>query len=150
MNINNWIVGCYIFFTCIWILLIFYLGIYKNLASYFLIIPPILFFISCFSLDDEKVTSVISVTSSSFLQIGLLASVALLGWFKNETGSIHRNAHVILVSMCFTLLSHLDVFVNETWLKFQCHLCVMCETFSITLLLYVLLDFFFSIRKNYN
>ncbi len=144
-----WIRIIYIIFIVFWSILIWYFRFYRLKASYLLLIPYIVFIIGIanagvLSTDIEE-----EMFRANFLSVGLLLALPLLNWTnKDYNGDRRLFSTIIILALVFSILSLFDIWVSKKWLSLSKHIRTCLQTFSLTLIMFGLVEYFLCKEGN--
>lgn len=137
-----WIYSLYVFALVVWTFMVLVLKLFRGPAFFMVFIPYLVFLINIYSADknDDETESVIF--TGTFLSIGLIVMVALLGWFKNMGGLTKNEIALLLLSLALALISHIELGLPAKYINIYRHYRSILQTFSIVLFLIVIINYF--------
>ena len=135
----------YIIFTILWIIVIIYFGLYNDPANFVLALPFIIFAINANTIDETEDEDEESVFEVSFVNVGIIFSIAILGLFTNFVAD-SKISTAILLAVIFVMLSYYPM-----WFKKEGRHLMKCirsclETFAVTLYIYAIVSFLIQTR----
>lgn len=137
-----WVYGLYILASVIWTFLVLSLKLFRGPVFFLVFLPYIIFVINMFNVGTNSVEEEASIFQGTFLSIGLIVMVSLLGWFKNMGDLSRRETTLILLSLALALLTHIDMGFPSAYYSIYRHYKSILQTFSIVLFLIVIGNYF--------
>lgn len=137
----------YIFFSILWIFIIFIFKLYASSGFFIIFIPFILFFIA-FNNAESFTNEICNNTfQTTFIAIGLLLAIPMLSYIDKSHKSTHNLKELLILSMIFILSTYYHVWCSNNNLYIWKH-CKSClETISVTLFIYVLVTYYLMHKK---
>lgn len=131
----------------VWIFIVIYFRLYTVGGSIILWIPIIAFLVGLYNINDLTVEVEDEMFKTSYLSVGLLLALPLLTWMnKDYEGDKAQFTCVIVIAMCLTLLTFIDVWVPRGMLSVYKHARSCLQTMTISLLIYALVTYYLSRR----
>lgn len=146
----TYIRNIYLIGSIFWILLVSCLSLHRiSCVTLAIIVIPLLVFLlgyySCSSLNREIEDEMFK---ANFLTIGLIIALPLLLHVSKEyTGNANQMNLIIILSLIFSLLSLLDIWIRKKWLSVTKHIRSVLQTFALTLFILALYLFFLDKTK---
>lgn len=135
----------YLVAIIVWIVIVVCFSLYKLPFSYLLIIPPILF---CFTISNGSYIN-IEVESEIgriiYFPMLVILCINLYNWIAKDTsGNGEKMIHCIFIAMVSLLLSSVDIWTHKKWIFAIRHISSVFETYTISLIVYVIILYGFS------
>lgn len=138
-----WVKCVYVVAAVIWSIIVCHFSLFASTAAVILWLPLILFGIAYFNVGNLSEEVHDDVLKSSFISIGLMLSLPLLGWLnKDYQGDKNHVTETIVIAMILTLFSLLHVWVSKKWIPVWNHAKSALETMSLSLFVYALVSYF--------
>jgi len=149
-NKKSYIKLLYILGIILWIALIMSFGLFQKqpLVLCVLSIPFFIFIFNYYNVNNITTGMEDILYKVNYLSIALVVVVPLITWFNNnglkEMHAITRKKFmsIIITALIFTLLSLLDIWVNEKYISVLKHIKSILQTISLTLIIYALYSYY--------
>lgn len=129
-----------------WFLIIYSLNLYSTLSiveTVILIIPIVLFILAMISIDHITVRVESTVLKANFFTLGLFVALPLITLIKeDDMSSKAMFIKIAIVSIMFSMLTLVDVWVNHKYFCIQQHIKSIMQTYSIVLLVFAFYRFY--------
>lgn len=147
-DIKYWIYGIYIFSAILWTYMILVLRLFVGPGFFLVFVPYIVFIINIFNYGSLEPEEEQIFFTGTFLSIGLIVMVAILGWFKNMGNASNKDMSILLLSLALALFAHIELGFSTKYITIYRHYRSVLQTFSIVLFLIVLVNYVFIDQKN--
>lgn len=129
-----------------WFLIIYSLNLYESLSlveTVILIIPIVLFILAMISINNITVRVEATVLKANFFTLGLFVALPLITLIKDDDMSDKAMfIKIAIVSIIFSMLTLVDVWVNHKYYCIQQHIKSIMQTYSIVLLVFAFYRFY--------
>lgn len=143
-NAKFWIYGIYVLAMVIWTLICIKAELFSEPGFFLIFIPYIVFIINLFNVGTLDVVDEGTFFTGTFLSIGLVVMVAILGWFRNMGDLTKKEISLLLLSLGLALFSHIELGIPVKYVSIYRHYRSILQTFSIVLFLTVLVNYFYD------
>lgn len=135
----------YLGFILLWIILIFYLKLYRTTyVGYFILFIPIFFYLLGYNNADQLTIEVEEKTYSvGYISIALLVVIPVLTWTeKNFHGDKWYLTKIVIAAIIMALISLVDIWVRPKWISVVRHIKSSLQTMALTLLVFALYEYY--------
>jgi len=144
-NVKFWIYGMYFLALVGWSFVVLALRLFHSRVFFIVFLPFIAFAINVMGIRSNNVGVEQSPGfQGTFLSIGLIVMVSIMGWFKNMGDVTRKQFSLILLSLALALLAHVDLGIPKNYYIVYIHFRSILQTLSITLFLLVVIDYFIA------
>ena len=138
----------YLFSIIFWIIICIYFELYIEKSRVVLILPLFVFCIAIYNCNCLNTEVEEYMFKASYLSVGLILTLPLLSWMsKDYKGDVNKFISVIIMSIVFTLLTLIDIWVSCKNISIFKHIRSILQTLSITLIIYSMITYFLYREK---
>lgn len=128
-----------------WLLLIYFLELYKTsgLGFFILLIPLFFYALAAYNAKSLTVEVEDKTYAVSYISISLLIVIPLVAWVdKNYRGDTWYMSKIIVVAVVLALISLIDIWVRPKWISLVRHIKSALQTASLSLLVFTLFAYY--------
>lgn len=136
-----WVYGLYFFAMTAWTFLVLVMNLFRNDSFFLIFLPYLVFIINIFNADTVDAEEV-KTFQGTFLSIGLIVMVSILGWFHGMGQLSRQEISLLLLSLALSLVAHIELGVPAKYYGVYRHYRSILQTLSITIFLIVIVNYF--------
>lgn len=144
-NVKRYIQLVYVIMTIVWVLLIYFLRLYREgpIGWLIILVPFIVFGISYYNIGSQTTDIESEMFQGNFLSFAFLIVSILVNWKNSPNVSAYYR--ILLVALLFLVFSLIDVWIKTNYLILFKHIRSIFQTISLTLLAFVFFMFYHDV-----